>query len=565
MSDRRSGLAVRLLVVGGLVAMALVILMMALVDRSIRRVWLEDLDRDLASIAAVTGAGLSDSDPEAWTAEVAARTGTRVTLIDLDGAVLADSHQSPETMENHATRPEVVAALAGEIGGDTRTSASTGFAQRYVAVPPDDGIVVRVSAPLAAIDAELAETRQAVASAGVVIAVVAIALLVLMGRRMARPVVRLADQAHAIAAGDLAVEPARFPTAELDRLGTALGHIAEDLGGRMREAEEASSTLEVVLGAIPLGTVLFEADDVAYSNTAAGEMLGVAPTGLRSMVPLQFQEAVREARASGEARSREVDHGIPARRLRAVATPLGEARVLLVIVDVTERIRIDAVRRDFVANASHELKTPVATMIASAEALQIALGRRDPSAERFASQLEGSARQLDRLVGDLLDLSRLEQEAPVLAPVRLDELVLEELARHRARIEDNGLTLDVVADPAMIMGDTADLRIAVRNLVDNAIRHTPEGGIVDVRVGANEDTVFVRVTDTGEGIPSADLSRIFERFYRVDSARSRDTGGTGLGLAIVRHVAESHGGRATVTSELGAGSVFTVTLPRHES
>jgi two-component system sensor histidine kinase SenX3 len=261
-----------------------------------------------------------------------------------------------------------------------------------------------------------------------------------------------------------------------------------------------------------------------------------------------------------------VDHGKPVRRLRAIATPFSEdERVLLVVVDVTERERAEAVRRDFVANASHELKTPVSTIIASAEALQIAIDRGDDSAPSFARQIEQSARQLDRLVGDLLDLSRLEREIPDLAPVRLDLVVQDEVQRFALLTSEKGIKVELATAYAPVAGNQRDLAAAVRNLLDNAVRYTDEGGKIGVVVSVGEGEAVLTVTDDGEGIPSRDLNRIFERFYRVDSARARATGGTGLGLAIVKHVAESHGGSVAVESQLGVGSIFTLRLPLADS
>jgi two-component system sensor histidine kinase SenX3 len=245
-----------------------------------------------------------------------------------------------------------------------------------------------------------------------------------------------------------------------------------------------------------------------------------------------------------------------------VATPFtGDDRVLLLVVDITERERTDTIRRDFVANASHELKTPVSTIIASAEALQIAVERGDPSASGFADRIEGSARQLDRLVGDLLDLSRLEKDKPELAPVRLDQLVRDEVERMRKEAEIRSIDVDLATEVVTAMVNHRDVAIAVRNVLDNAVRYTSEGGSIRVDVARDDDTATVSVTDTGEGIPTRDIDRVFERFYRVDSARSRATGGTGLGLSIVRHVAESHGGSVAVESELGVGSTFTMRVP----
>jgi two-component system sensor histidine kinase SenX3 len=314
---------------------------------------------------------------------------------------------------------------------------------------------------------------------------------------------------------------------------------------------------------LPQGTVLIDGNDrVVYANPSAYTILGAVPNDLSGLAPLQLQTAVREARAKREQEERVLDHGAPTRRLRGVATPFTEDdRVLLLVVDITERERTDSIRRDFVANASHELKTPVSTIIASSEALQIALDRDDGSASSFATRIEDSARQLDRLVGDLLDLSRLEKDRPEMRPIRLDHLVRDEVERIRGEAELKGLTLDVAADEVVAMVNHRDLAIATRNILDNAVRYTAAGGSISARVARDGRQVVISVTDTGEGIPTRDTERVFERFYRVDSARARATGGTGLGLSIVKHVAESHGGTVSVESELGVGSTFTIRLP----
>lgn len=563
----RTSLAARLVLLGSLAVLVLVILVTGLVDRSIRGIWLDDLDSDLEGMARSAAAGLP-ADPgsyQAWTDRVAEGGGVRVTLIDISGRVLADSDQDPGVMDNHLARAEVAAALTGVVGRDTRVSSSTGFDQRYVALPPRQDLIVRVATATSVIEAELDRTRRAIAGAALVGGLLGVALLGLFGRRIARPVTGLAENAQAVAAGDLTVSPPRSPVAEFDRLGQALSRIARDLGGRVADAEQASSLLEEVLGAISQGTVLLDPDDrVAYANPAAIQILGDSPTTLGALTPHHLQSAVREAREKGEPVTSDVEHGRPTRRLRGTATPfVVDDRVLLVVVDVTERVRTDSIRRDFVANASHELKTPVATIIAAAEALQIALSRQDESAEKFATQIENSARQLDRLVADLLDLSRLERETPELSPIRLDAVVVEEVERVRARVDDNDLALEVEVSPVTVLGSERDVATAIRNLIDNAIRHTLRDGRITVTLSVEGADAVLRVTDTGEGIPTRDLDRVFERFYRVDSARSRATGGTGLGLAIVRHVAETHGGSAMAESELGKGSVFTVTLPLH--
>jgi signal transduction histidine kinase len=223
---------------------------------------------------------------------------------------------------------------------------------------------------------------------------------------------------------------------------------------------------------------------------------------------------------------------------------------------------MDAVRRDFVANASHELKTPAASIRALAETL-VEAAESDPAAvPRFATQLELEAIRLSRVVSDLLDLSRLEVGTEETGRVAFAELVSDEAERFRGGAEEASITLTVAADSSLrVPGSDRDLRLLIRNLVENAIQYTRPGGTVDISVRSEADDAVLTVRDTGVGIPSRDQGRIFERFYRVDRARSRETGGTGLGLSIVKHVVENHGGSVSVQSTLGEGSTFTVRLP----
>jgi two-component system phosphate regulon sensor histidine kinase PhoR len=561
----RTKLSSRFLVYYALAYLVLIGLMGLIVDRSIRTVLISDVDDTLAVAARLGWESLPDdqADYQDWAVATFQASGFRTSLIDADGLVLAESHSNPAVLENHADRPEVQAALRGEIGVANRVSESTGFDQRYVAIPIQEGLIVRTSVPTRVIDGQLGRVRLSVVVTSTVFGLVGVAVVAVLARRFARPISELTEQARSVAEGETDVTPRRSRVWELDELGLAISTVANRLGSRLSEAEQTTATLEVVLGALSQGTVLFDGSDrVVYANPSAYSILGAVPNELSGLAPLQLQTAVREARASRDQVTRLLDHGSPTRRLRGVATPFtGDDRVLLLVVDITERERTDAIRRDFVANASHELKTPVSTIIASSEALQIALDRGDASALGFADRIEGSARQLDRLVGDLLDLSRLERDKPELAPVRLDHLVRDEVERMRTDAEGDGLEVLLSTETVTAMANHRDVAIAIRNVLDNAVRYTTEGGSIAVDVSRDGGHAVVSVTDTGEGIPTRDIERVFERFYRVDSARARATGGTGLGLSIVKHVAESHGGTVSVESELGVGSTFTIRLP----
>jgi len=344
----------------------------------------------------------------------------------------------------------------------------------------------------------------------------------------------------------------------------ALRRSTEEMRRELRSLGESRRTMELVLSSMEEGVVLVDSGGrVSLTNAAAERHLGSRPSSLSGVLPLALQEAVRMTAAGRTAVSVEVETGAPSRWLRGSAIPVGDdGSVLLVVRDVTDAKRLDAVRRDFVTNASHELKTPAASIQAAAETIRTAANDDLTVVPRFAVQLEREALRLTRIVSDLLDLSRLETGSALDEVVALDVLASDEAERSEHASTEAGVSLSTRVERASrVRGSARDLSLLVRNLVDNAIRYTKPGGRVDVTVASEVGVLVLTVADTGIGIPSRDLPRIFERFYRVDRARSRETGGTGLGLSIVKHVAENHGGTVSVTSELGRGTSFVVRLP----
>jgi signal transduction histidine kinase len=341
--------------------------------------------------------------------------------------------------------------------------------------------------------------------------------------------------------------------------------VSDRLREEVRDSREQQQVRDLILSSMQEGVLLIgEEGRVEFANAALERHLRMRPATLSSVLPLGLREAVERAAREEEAVSVEVEAGSPSRWLRGTAVPaVGTDSVLLVVRDVTEAKQIDSIRRDFVANASHELKTPAASIQATAETIRRAADDDPPVLPRFAEQLEREAYRLSRIVEDLLDLSRLEAGSDLGELVRVDSLIREEAGRFDDAIQaaDVSLEIDATSVPP-VRGAPRDLALMVRNLVDNAIRYTKPGGRIEVAVvEGSEGEVVLKVADTGMGIPSRELPRIFERFYRVDRARSRETGGTGLGLAIVKHVVENHGGEITVESELGRGTRFEIRLP----
>lgn len=554
---RRVSLSRRLLASYALIFLGVIGFFGILIESAARDVLVDRLAGQLADYGRVVA---SSDDPTTELGRVAAIARAQITLVGADGVAIAGSATVPTG--TLADRPEVAAALDGRVGRSQRTD-SEGGEQLFVAVPFPGGGAVGVSVGESRIADDLSAIRGRVALAALIAGAIGLGFVWASARRLARPLEVLTSTAVALAAGDLAQRPRPSAIAEIDRLGVAVDRLAADLGRRVEESTRERDTLELVLAALPQGVLLVEAnDDVRYANPAAVQLLGVIDGRLGGLVPHVLQRIVGGARSGSVDAEVGFEHGSPPRSLRAVATALaGGERVVVVIVDLTERQRLDAVRRDFVSDASHELKTPVAAIIAASESLRLALGRDPDRVEAFATRVGDSARQLGRIVADLLDLSRLEASDMAVESLRLDELVAGEISRLEDRAEAAGIDLVARLSAVSVIGSAPDLGLALRNLCDNALRYTDAGGTVVVTVAREGSQAVVEVVDTGTGIPSRALPRLFERFYRVDVARSRATGGTGLGLAIVKHVAERHGGTVTVKSELGVGSAFRLLLP----
>jgi two-component system, OmpR family, phosphate regulon sensor histidine kinase PhoR len=525
----------------------------------VRRELIDSLARQAATIAALA----EPDELQSMASRIGEDAGVRVTFLDVEGAVLADSDAAAATLEDHSSREEVREALRGEVGSAERESETTGDSYLYTAIPPGDGLIVRLALPLEEVQERLDRSRLAMILVGLAVAAVGLLVVWLVARRVAAPIERLTASVDRIAEGDLETRVPPSRVVEVEKLGSAFNHMAEQLGSRLREADEERARRDLVLATLDSGVVLIEPDDtVAYANKAAADLIGPTPDMLSRLVPHPLQGLVRSARDSGKPVADEIRHGRPEQvfEVRAVALD-ARGGVVLAIRNVTEQRRIEAMRYSFVADASHELKTPVAAIQAAMETVQTAIDRDPQTAKRLAAGAESSAVRLGRIVSDLLDLSRLETEQIIREEVELSGLVAEVLDRAGPVAGERGVTLERNLHPVKVSGQQSDLALAVRNLVDNAIGYTDRGGRVTVLLDDVEGGALLVVEDTGVGIPTRELPRIFERFYRVDASRSRNTGGTGLGLSIVRHVAQRHGGRIEAESELGSGSVFRLYVP----
>ncbi len=580
--------ALTTLVFAGIVAVAAALIL--------RGVFLDRLQDDMArqarqysAVLEATGDQMAASDVlQSLTRNAGVAGEVRFTVIAHDGEVLADSEADPATLDNHAGRPEVAQALAGHEGRERRESATLGQQEVYVAIPlpageqPWSGGALRAAVPAARIDAMLSASWRIPLIIWAILLLPTLASAYLLSRSITRPLQRLVEMTDHVAAGDFSYRTWIRRDDELGELAGALNTTAEQLEARAAELTQEVERSGEVLAAMSEGVLLIDAAGrLLRSNPAAAQILGSALEGregepvvhiARSFPALALAQRAWETK---EPLTEILD--LPSgRSLTVEVVPLRFARpeenqTLFVIRDETERRKTERMRRDFVANVSHELKTPLAGLTLLADTLATAV-REDPEqAGQFIERLGTETRRLTDLTNDLLTLSQLEERKSAPWP-SAEQVDLARLARETAAAmealaaaKQQELTVDAPEEVGLV-GDQTGLRTLIRNLLDNAIRYTDPQGHIVLRVHAEEESkgrrvAVLTVQDDGSGIPAADQERIFERFYRVDKARSRETGGTGLGLSIVKHVAESHAGQVKVESTLGVGSTFTVRIP----
>lgn len=504
--------------------------------------------------------------------------GLRVTIIAPDGKVLADSEQEARAMENHADRPEVRAALAHGTGRSIRHSATLGVDMLYLATAARRGretvAIVRVALPLHRVNRALRSIRNSALGAAALALGVALLLSAAFSHRVTRSVRKLSRAARRLADGDLAVTVRLRGSRELVALAEVFNETAARLRETIQELRSEKQKIATILQELGEAVLVVDRNGkLSFCNPAAERSFGFRAERVNGLsivdatLNVELDEAFRKVLATGEEQQVTVQVLFPERRLlEATVTALSATEPLgavAVLYDATKLRQLEAVRREFVANASHELQTPVTAIKAMSETL-LTDGGQDPAlAERFLAELERQADRLGVLVKDLFDLSSIESGSLALAPEKIDlgALAAEVSTGLRPLAEQRRVAVKLeVPEELTLQADRAALQRVLTNLLDNALKYTEPGGEAGLQAARQEDQVLITVWDTGLGIPSVDLPRIFERFYRVDKNRSRALGGTGLGLAIVKHLVGALGGEIGVESVLGKGSRFTVTL-----
>lgn len=510
---------------------------------------------------------------------IAEAGGARVTLIDPDGVVVADSEHSPATMGSHANRPERLQALRDGVGDAIRHSRTLQIDMLYVAVRArsQDDSVVRLARPMTQVQAASRALRRDMTIAGVATVLIIWLASVWLAGMLTEPVSRLAYVARKIRDGDLTARAHDLPAGEFSELGAALNEAV----GRLAELIEVTRTeqrhYEAILDQMTDAVVVVDGRrHIQFVNDAFARLFDIDAAGAQGQlldgVTFSYPVSALLDRAlthDGAQRDEiRLTHPEP-RALSAVTTRLVDERGEVIgavglMHDVTEMQRLSEVRRDFVANASHELRTPAAAIKAMAETLQAGALADDERAPEFVARIVDASDRLTAILDDMLTLTRTERGAETLNAqnVPAAQAVREAVTKIETAAQAQGVTVRIeVAEDDVVRADPADLQTALVNLLDNAIKYTDAGGEVRILGRRALDGYELEVSDTGIGIPPDDLARIFERFYRVDRARARESGGTGLGLSIVKHIAERHGGSVRVASEIGGGATFTVTLP----
>jgi two-component system, OmpR family, phosphate regulon sensor histidine kinase PhoR len=545
-------------------------------DFGIRRTWEDFLRRRLEQTLiqhAQAFAGRIENDQKHTLQQLAADEATitqsRATIIARDGHVLADSEADASSMENHAKRPEVVSALNGTPGAATRLSKTVGVEFLYVAVPGGDKIV-RLAYPLSTIRAQIADIRGAILRATLLALAFALLLAFAAAQLISTRLRRIVGFAERVASGDLSARIAETGGDEIAQVAMALDRTARRLEENFASVRESRSQLEALLNSMTDGVIAVSPDmRVLWANHAITGIVHRPPAiGTPVTELIRHPDFLSTLRAALGSRQREttIATSLSGRRSFSVTVePLPDGGVVSVLHDISAIERVEKTRRDFIANVSHELRTPLTSIRGYSETLLEADNLNDANTRDFLQVIRRNAERMSRLTEDLLVLARVESgEAKLdLQAHSAQQLVNESVSSmmETARAANIELVVKPVSD-VMVTADSYAIHQVFANLISNAIRYAANGKTIEIGTEEQQGLVEFFVRDSGPGIASEHLPRIFERFYRVDKARSRETGGTGLGLAIVKHIVLNLGGGVRVQSTLGHGSTFYFSLPK---
>lgn len=502
--------------------------------------------------------------------EQAKAGNVRATVIDSNGRVLADSEANPSEMENHAQRPEFVAALTGQIGTASRTSKTVGVDFLYIAVPISNG-AVRMAYPLSEIGQSTASIRSGLLSASALALVIATLIAVLLAHSLSKRLRKIVTFAGQVAKGDLSARISESSTDEIAQVASALDATAKTLEASFAALEINRQQLETLLNSIPNGVIAVSSQlSIQWANRAMKSVDPQIKTGaplVESFRDPDLLHALSSAIETSTMQSLQATTLVPGKTFNVTAAPMPGGGAVAVLQDVTDIERVEKTRRDFIANVSHELRTPLTSIQGYVETVLDSYPE-SGQGRQFLEIVQKNSARMSRLTEDLLVLARVESGEDKLKPERIgvSELLHEAKDSLAGMAQTRGITLmvDHIAD-GQVYADKYAIQQVFANLIENAIKYSPAGGEVELGAQSNGNSVEFYVRDFGPGIALEHQPRLFERFYRVDASRSRESGGTGLGLAIVKHIVLNHGGAVSVESALNHGATFFFTLPMHKS
>jgi two-component system, OmpR family, phosphate regulon sensor histidine kinase PhoR len=544
-------------------------------DLLIGRAWesmlRSEIETSLRQKTLMFASRVEDGPPAALnqiTSQAAVAAGTRITVIDAGGKVLADSEAAPDKMENHATRPEFVSALHGQVGTSTRLSKTVNVELLYIAVPIPGG-AVRMAYPLNSIREANRQIRRDLLEGSALAGLLALLLAFVATQSIGRRLLRITDFAERVAAGDLSARIQEESTDEIAHVASALDKTARKLEEGFNALENSRQTLETLLNSMQEAVIAVSQDErVLWANERMERLL---PSGVRLGAPLvqsvrdpEILASVQNALTTRDVTMARAAKIFSGRIFDVTAAPMPGGGAVAVLHDQTDIERVEKTRRDFIANVSHELRTPLTSIQGYAETLLDSRGAPENQRE-FVEIIRKNATRMARLTEDLLVLARVESGEHKLnfQLVMPQELLDDAVQTFRELAASRGIELSMMnMATSAVLVDRDAIHQVFTNLIDNALKYGDQGGKILVGACETEEGVQFYVRDFGSGIASEHLPRLFERFYRVDKARSRESGGTGLGLAIAKHVVRAHSGAIHAESELNHGSTFYFTLPR---
>lgn len=559
-------------------------------EQTVKNQYFDNIEEKLASEAYILSKVLSEDlvtvnkeHIKTILDNVSSELHVRATLIDRQGNVLGETSYDPNLMQNHLQRPEIQEALKGNAGKEIRYSSTMKVDFMYIAQPIyNNGSiigVIRLSTPISEINDIMKEVNRNLLIAFIPGLALSLLLVYSISNRITKPIKEIKNAAVDITHGDLESHINIVSNDEIGELAKAIDFMADSLKDKINSIKDKNTRMEAILSSVVNGIIAVDGnEDILFINPMAMQMLNITE---EEVAGKHFLEVIRNNKLDNMLKGilenktyeeNEIIVNYPTEKIfkiysNAINYPESNRiiGIIIVIQDITEIRKLENVRSEFVANVSHELKTPLTSIKGFVETLKAGAIEDSDAAERFLSIIEDEADRLNRLISDILSLSELESKKVksrneiINTAVRIKEIV--SLLQTQAGCKNITIEENIDADIHKLTGDPDQFKQMLINLVDNAVKYTPEGGKVWVSAYNSENDVVIRIKDNGIGIPKEHIHRLFERFYRVDKARSRKIGGTGLGLAIVKHIVIQFNGKIEVLSEVGKGTEFILSIP----